>query len=252
VFINSAANLRVNYSSGILPFESVTTYRKDYGNFSADLDATAIPLLKYEFQFHSDTVTQDFQVSTGWINGLVAVCDEVTLDLQLKVMDQNIADGQMQLPQLPAVLSVLRKMVLEFRRIGRRGGAGFYDYLPDGTKQLWSDLAVHFPVAAHQPDVEHLKTRFLYIQALEAVRCFEAGVVTRAADADLGSILGVGFPSWTGGTRSFVDMTGASAFIAQCERLSALHGPRFEPSTSLRDRARRAERFHPQMTATGR
>jgi 3-hydroxyacyl-CoA dehydrogenase/enoyl-CoA hydratase/3-hydroxybutyryl-CoA epimerase len=174
----------------------------------------------------------------------LAICDEVSMDLQLEVIEQNLADGQMQSPHLPAVLSILRKMVLEFKRLGRRGGAGFYDYLPNGTKHLWPELGTHFPVAADQPAVESLKKRFLYIQALEAARCIEAGVVTRASDADLGSILGVGFPAWTGGTLSFIDMVGISEFVAQCQRFAVLHGPRFKPSAYLEDRAVKEEAFH--------
>jgi 3-hydroxyacyl-CoA dehydrogenase/enoyl-CoA hydratase/3-hydroxybutyryl-CoA epimerase len=187
--------------------------------------------------------------AAGMPVGALAICDEVSIDLQLKVIEQNIADGQIQSPQLPMVLSILRKMVMEFKRPGRRGGAGFYDYLPDGKKRLWPDLATHFPVTANQPDVESLKKRFLYIQALEAARCLEAQVITRPSDADLGSVLGVGFPAWTGGTLSFIDMVGISSFVAECERFAVLYGPRFEPSAYLRARAGRQEAFHSSTVA---
>lgn len=183
--------------------------------------------------------------AVGMPVGPLAVCDEVTMELQLKVIEQNLADSHMQTAQLPAVLAVLRKMVLECKRIGRRAGAGFYDYLADGSKQLWPDLGVHFPVAEKQPDVEELKQRFLHIQALETVHCAAAEVINRPADADLGSILGVGFPAWTGGTLSYIDTLGLPTFVAQCERLAQRHGPRFEPPAYLRDKASRGELFHP-------
>jgi 3-hydroxyacyl-CoA dehydrogenase / enoyl-CoA hydratase / 3-hydroxybutyryl-CoA epimerase len=189
--------------------------------------------------------------AAGMPVGPLAICDEVSLDLQLKVIEQNVADGQMQSQQLPEVISVLRKMVIECNRRGRRGGAGFYDYLPDGKKQLWTQLAMLFPLAAEQPTAESLRQRLLYVQALEAVRCFESHVVTRAEDADLGSILGVGFPSWTGGTLSFIDMVGTAAFVAECERLAGQYGPRFAPPMSLREKAARGEGFFVSMAATG-
>jgi 3-hydroxyacyl-CoA dehydrogenase/enoyl-CoA hydratase/3-hydroxybutyryl-CoA epimerase len=84
----------------------------------------------------------------------------------------------------------------------------------------------------------------MYIQALETARCFEEGVVTSAGEADLGSVLGWGFPSYTGGTLSFIDTIGIAAFVAECLRLAKLHGPRFRPPRGLVARAKRGESFH--------
>jgi len=187
--------------------------------------------------------------AAGMPIGPLAVGDEVTLELQLKAIEQNIADGQMQSPQLPRVVAVLRKLVLEQQRIGRRSGAGYYDYPAEGPKTLWPGLASLFPASVQQPAVQELRQRLLCIQALEAARCFETGVLTHPADADLGSILGVGFPAWTGGTLSFIDTIGLPAFVAECDRLAGLYGPRFQPSDGLRARAASGQLFHPPMAA---
>ena len=69
-------------------------------------------------------------------------------------------------------------------------------------------------------------------------------MLTTAAEADLGSILGWGFPAWTGGTLSYVDMLGVREFVARCERLAKRHGKRFKPSKWLKERAERNEPFH--------
>ncbi|MFY9329231.1 MAG: 3-hydroxyacyl-CoA dehydrogenase NAD-binding domain-containing protein [Georgfuchsia sp.] len=185
--------------------------------------------------------------------GPLAVSDEITLELQLKVIEQNITDGNMASPDLPRVFAVLEMMVNELHRIGRRGGAGYYDYaadkaapLADGRmKGLWPGLAKHFPVKAAQPEVEEVKTRLLYIQALEAARCLEAGVVEHPADADIGSILGIGFPAWTGGALSFIETVGMAAFVKECDRLADRYGERFRPSAWLRQRAEKSELFYP-------
>ena len=97
---------------------------------------------------------------------------------------------------------------------------------------------------APQADVEEVKQRLLYIQASEGVRCFEEGVVTDPADADLGAVLGAGFPSWTGGTLSFVETVGLKDFVAECERLAARYGDRFRPLPSLIERARVGHKFY--------
>jgi hypothetical protein len=112
-------------------------------------------------------------------------------------------------------------MVEDLKRLGKRYGQGFYEYPADARKRLWPGLAEHFPLAASQPDVEEVKKRLLYIQALETARCMEEGVLTNPIDGDLGSILGWGFPAWTGGTLSFIDTVGIAAFVAECERLAA-------------------------------
>ena len=187
--------------------------------------------------------------------GPLAVSDEITLELQLKAIEQNIADGNMTSPDLPRVVAVLNKMVNELHRIGRRGNAGYYDYaadkatpLADGRmKGLWPGLARHFPVKAAQPDLEEVKKRLLYIQALEAARCLEAGVVEHPADADIGSILGIGFPAWTGGTLSFIETVGMASFVKECERMADIYGERFRPSAWLKQRAARNERFYPTI-----
>ncbi|HSW13977.1 MAG TPA: 3-hydroxyacyl-CoA dehydrogenase family protein [Solimonas sp.] len=79
--------------------------------------------------------------------GPLAVSDEVTLELQLRGLEQNLAEGHMQSAQAPRILSVLRKMVNDLKRVGRRGGGGFYDYATSG-KSLWTGLAQHFPVSS--------------------------------------------------------------------------------------------------------
>jgi 3-hydroxyacyl-CoA dehydrogenase/enoyl-CoA hydratase/3-hydroxybutyryl-CoA epimerase len=181
--------------------------------------------------------------------GPLAVGDEVTIDLQWKVIKQTEADLGRKFIK-PAGYDVVRKMVEELNRPGRRFGAGFYDYPADGKKHLWPGLAQTWPRALQQPTAEEVQKRLLYIQALEAARCFEEKVVTTAAEADLGSILGWGFPAHTGGTLSFIDTVGIREFVAECERLAKRYGKRFKPSKWLRERAERDEPFHPVLGGT--
>jgi 3-hydroxyacyl-CoA dehydrogenase len=82
--------------------------------------------------------------------------------------------------------------------------------------------------------VEEIRARILSVQALETVRCFEEGVITEAADADLGSILGWGFSTWAGGTLSFIDTVGLDRFVQTCDRLAALYGNRCEVPAGFR------------------
>jgi 3-hydroxyacyl-CoA dehydrogenase/enoyl-CoA hydratase/3-hydroxybutyryl-CoA epimerase len=182
--------------------------------------------------------------------GPLAVSDEVSLELQYKAARQAEADlGPKYEP--PVSWPLLRHFVEDLRRLGRKSGGGFYDY-PVGPatgaggagKRLWTGLAAEYPRAAVQPSVEDVQRRLLYIQALESARCFEEGVVTTAAEADVGSILGIGFPAWTGGTLSFIDTVGTARFVADCAMLARHHGKRFRVPRALKLRAASGASFH--------
>ena len=175
--------------------------------------------------------------------GPLAVSDEVTLELQYKVMKQTEADLGAKYVR-PVSFDVVNRFVNELKRIGRRGGRGFYEYPAGGKKFLWPELAKLYPLASPQPDVEEVRKRLLYIQALETARCFEEGVLTHPADADLGSILGWGFPAYTGGTLSFIDTIGIAAFTEECSRMAKRYGARFKPSRWLLARAKAGRKFH--------
>ncbi len=174
--------------------------------------------------------------------GPLAVTDEVTIELAWKIGKATAEALGKAYPSDPAE-QVIATMV-QLGRKGKRYGAGFYDYPADEKKQLWSGLAQHFPLSEQQPDVAAVKERLLYIEALESARCFEEKVVTHPADADVGSIFGLGFPAWTGGTLSFIDTIGIGQFVKDCDRLAKAHGERFKVSRWLRARAKNNQPFY--------
>ena len=94
------------------------------------------------------------------------------------------------------------------------------------------------------PDRQEVEQRLLYIQALEAARCYEEGVLRSVHEADLGSIFGWGFPAWTDGTLSFIDTVGPARFVAECRRLARLYGERFKPTKGLLARAQTGELYY--------
>jgi 3-hydroxyacyl-CoA dehydrogenase/enoyl-CoA hydratase/3-hydroxybutyryl-CoA epimerase len=167
--------------------------------------------------------------------GPLAVHDEVTIELSYKIMQQTRKDmGDDYVPT--AADAVIVRFVEEFKRLGKRFGAGFYEYPADAKKFLWPGLEQAFPVAKSQPTVAEIQQRLLYIQSLETARCMQEGVVAETADADIGSVFGWGFPPWTGGTLSYIDTVGISRFISECERLAQDCGPRFAPPDWLGQR----------------
>jgi 3-hydroxyacyl-CoA dehydrogenase/enoyl-CoA hydratase/3-hydroxybutyryl-CoA epimerase len=182
--------------------------------------------------------------AAGFPVGPLALLDEVTIDLPLKIVEQAIEqEGERFVP--PAGTPALERM-RELGRTSRKAGAGFYDYPEGGKKRLWPGLREVFPPAEVQPDQEELIKRILYAQAVETARCLEEGVLETPQDADLGAVYGWGFPAWTGGTLSYADTVGIAAFVKEADRLAQAYGPRFLPSAWLRARAARNLAFYDQ------
>ena len=172
--------------------------------------------------------------------GPLAVIDETSMSLSVHVMEQTIADLKAEGKALPPPhpgQAVIERMVKEFKRPGRAGGGGFYEYPKEGKKFLWPELAKIFGKPGVAYDVEELKERILYRQAIETARCLQEGVLTTTHDGNIGSIFGIGFPAWTGGALQYVNHVGAAKFVARADALAKKYGERFAPPSMLRDLA---------------
>ncbi|MEV5424602.1 3-hydroxyacyl-CoA dehydrogenase NAD-binding domain-containing protein [Streptomyces cellulosae] len=185
----------------------------------------------------------------GYPAKVLGLMDELTLTLPRKIREETRraveADGGTWEPH-PAD-AVVDRMIDEFGRPGRSGGAGFYDYDENGRRGLlWPGLREHFTDPAKQPaDLTELKERMLFVEALDAVRCLEEGVLESVADANVGSLLGIGFPPWTGGVLQYVNGYdgGLPGFVARARQLAARYGDRFTPPGLLLGKAERGETF---------
>ena len=191
-------------------------------------------------------VIENVARQTGMPVGPLAVIDETSLSLSVNVMEQTIADLKAEGKPLPAEhpgQQVILKMVKELKRPGRAGGGGFYEYPKEGKKTLWPELSKIFGRSGVLWDVEELKDRILYRQAIETARCLDEGVLSTVHDGNIGSTCGIGFPAWTGGALQFVNHVGAAKFVARADELAKKHGERFAPPRLLRDLAAKGGRL---------
>ena len=89
----------------------------------------------------------------------------------------------------------------------------------------------------------------LVIEAVESARCVEENVLITTADANIGSIMGIGFPPWTGGVLQYINGFegstghGVAAFVQRAEQFTKAYGERFEPNALLRAKAESGETF---------
>ena len=132
---------------------------------------------------------------------------------------------------------VLEKMAHGFKRLGRAAGAGFYEYPEGEPKRLWEGLSVFMRGAKPVSD-EDIRDRLSMIQSIETLRCLQEQVLEHDHDANIGSIMGWGFPAYTGGTLQFIHHFGPQAFLDRSLELQSRYGERFSPPALLHQLAK--------------
>ena len=184
----------------------------------------------------------------GYPVGTLQLSDELNMELMAKIAKATAdAAGASYTPH-PA--SQVVQTMIDEGRPGRLRGAGFYDYDENGRRtHLWSGLKDLFPPVDEPADIDDLKDRYLFIEALETAKCFEEGVIESAAAANIGSIMGIGYPPLTGGTVQFMQGydgptgQGLAGFVERADQLTKLYGDRFAPTDRLREMAVTGEHF---------
>jgi 3-hydroxyacyl-CoA dehydrogenase/enoyl-CoA hydratase/3-hydroxybutyryl-CoA epimerase len=182
----------------------------------------------------------------GYPVPVLQLMDELSLTLPKRIRDEAIAAAAAAGEEWVAHPSepVYDAMVDVHRRPGRAGGAGFYDYVDGKRTQLWPGLAEAFgPADPAAVPFEDLVDRLLFSEAVEALRCLDEGVIASAAEANVGSLLGIGYPAWTGGVIQFVNgfAGGPAGFLARAEELTTRYGARFSPPRLLKDKVAAGE-----------
>ncbi|MGN6129690.1 MAG: 3-hydroxyacyl-CoA dehydrogenase family protein, partial [Nocardioidaceae bacterium] len=183
----------------------------------------------------------------GYPVGPLQISDELNMELMVKIRNATKAAVEKEGGRYTAhpAEAVIDKMI-EIGRPSKLKGAGFYEYDESGRRQsLWKGLGETFPAADDQPELSDLKDRFLFIEAIETAKCFEEGVIESAAAANIGSIMGIGYPPNTGGAVQFMQgyEGGLAGFVTRARELAAAYGDRFAPPAYLVGLAEKGERF---------
>ncbi|WP_221350329.1 3-hydroxyacyl-CoA dehydrogenase NAD-binding domain-containing protein [Streptomyces beigongshangae] len=183
----------------------------------------------------------------GYPTPPLQLLDELTLTLPRKIREETKAAASAGTGQWHPHGSepVVDRMIDEFGRGGRSAGAGFYEYVDGRRAGLWRGLYEHFAVPGREIPFEDMKERMLFSEALEAVRCLDEGVLRSVPDANVGSLLGIGFPPWTGGVLQYVNgyPGGPHGFVVRARELAGRYGERFEPPASLVTTAEKGGRY---------
>jgi 3-hydroxyacyl-CoA dehydrogenase/enoyl-CoA hydratase/3-hydroxybutyryl-CoA epimerase len=193
----------------------------------------------------------------GYPAPVLQLSDELNLKLMRKIRDAAKAAGEQGSSGWDAhpAEQVIDRMLDDFGRPGKLEGAGFYEYEDGRRARLWPGLREGFPPVADPSGIslKDLEERMLFAEALETVKCVDEGVIESVADANIGSIMGIGFPGWTGGVLQYVNgyAGGLAGFAARARELAAAYGERFEPPASLVEKAERGETYSDESAPVG-
>jgi len=187
--------------------------------------------------------------TAGMVVGPLQVFDEVTLSLGHHAITQGAEYLGSSVTDLPGVKLVFQ--LVEAGRKGRSSGAGFYDYGDDGKRRgLFGGLA-ELADGDGGATVDELANRLMLAQLAAVGRCFDAGILTEARDAEVGAILGIGFAPNTGGPCAFADRYGLARLVDDLTALAEVHGERYAPAQKFIEMAAAGERFFADDTPPG-
>ncbi|MGZ5402383.1 MAG: 3-hydroxyacyl-CoA dehydrogenase NAD-binding domain-containing protein [Aeromicrobium sp.] len=189
---------------------------------------------------------------SGYPTGTLQISDELNLELmkKIRIASQSAVEAEGGTWEQHPSEKVIDTMI-ELGRSSKLVGKGFYEYDEAGKRTgLWPGLAEQFPVAADQPPFQDLQDRLVFVMSLDTVRCLEEGVLRTVADANIGSIFGIGFPPLLGGALQYINgyeapdgRIGVEAFTERAQELAATYGDRFTPPALLLDKAKNGEKF---------
>ncbi|XVE70435.1 hypothetical protein DITRI_Ditri10aG0072500 [Diplodiscus trichospermus] len=145
-------------------------------------------------------------------------------------------------------VSPLVELLVKNGRNGKNNGKGYYIYekgskpkpdpsvLPiiEESRQQAKIMPGGKPISVTDEEILEM---ILFPVVNEACRVLEEGVMVRASDLDIASVLGMSFPSYRGGIVFWADTVGANHAYRSLKKLSELYGSFFKPSKFLEERA---------------
>ena len=169
----------------------------------------------------------------GFPVGPLTVLDEIGLKVAYKIRSENKKSLNKRMMDSfdGAWDNILDKMINEFERFGRSNKKGFYNYPENSKKHLWEGFDKYFKTVKPKVHEKEIIDRLLFSQIIEALHCYEEGVLNSVSEANIGSIYGWGFPS--PGIFEFINKYGIKNFVRRSQFLSTSYGKYFDLPPTL-------------------
>lgn len=176
----------------------------------------------------------------GYPVGPMALLDEVGIDVGAHV-------GETMAPVFNArggKSSIKAQELMDAGYLGRKNKKGMYTY--NGKKKGPNTEVYSFfgGSSRSNPDVETAQQRMALMMVNEAAYCLQEDILKFPTDGDLGAILGLGFPPFTGGPFRYIDQVGAQTIVNRLNEYTVKFGPRFKPAGILEEYAKSGKMFY--------
>jgi len=183
----------------------------------------------------------------GWPMGPAYLLDVIGMDTGVHAQ-RVMAEGFPERMQFNFTSAM--DVMYQHERLGQKSGKGFYRYETDRRgkpAKLLDEEALALVATVQESNAEiaeqEIVERMMLAMCLETVRCLEDGIVESPVEADMGLVLGLGFPTFRGGALRYIDAIGVSAFCQLADRYSHL-GPLYAPTERLRTMAAAGQTFY--------
>ena len=182
--------------------------------------------------------------AVGMPVGPLTLSDEVSLKLMGSIMQTWEEQGRKDAyGEQEAMREVIAKLYNDNDRGGRHHNGGYFEYSAEAGKALWPGvLELFYNAEAEQPE-QDIKDRLMFRQVIETLKCLETNVLRSVADGNIGSLMGIGAPTQSGGFLQYINTYGLEAFQARCGELEAAYGERFKCPQIVADKIAAGEQF---------
>ncbi|TXH05077.1 MAG: fatty acid oxidation complex subunit alpha FadB [Nevskiaceae bacterium] len=193
-----------------------------------------------------DKVMENF----GWPMGPAYLQDVVGIDTSHHVSDV-LAEGYPD--RMGKTFRTVMDVMYDAKRFGQKNGIGFYKYTTDPKgkpkKEVTPDtlelIAQVQPNGTKDFSEEEIVDRMMLPMIIETVRCLDEGIVETATEADMGLIMGIGFPPFRGGALKYADSIGMKTILEKCAKYASL-GKLYEPTESMKKMAAEGKLYYPK------
>jgi len=168
----------------------------------------------------------------GWPMGPFRLMDAVGIEIFRGVYDSTFEHLGERVEYVQRLWPVLEAGHRGHGRSRRDGAKGFY-LDPEGRAV---DTRV-YPLIGSSPNgissSTEVSTRPVWQMINEIGHCLAEGIVSTPEDANLGAVLGLGWPQLQGGPLEYACRVGSDKIVGQLATWARQHGPRFSPSPVL-------------------
>ena len=191
-----------------------------------------------------DRIMENF----GWPMGPAYLQDVVGIDTSYHVGDV-LAEGYPD--RMSKTFKTALDVMYENKRYGQKNGIGFYKYEtdPKGKPKKVADPQTYDLIKPVQPggpkemSEEEIIDRHMLPMIIETARCLEEGIVETPNEADMGLVLGIGFPPFRGGALKYADTLGLKTVVEKAAKFASL-GKLYEPTARMKEMAAKGETYY--------